>query len=254
MPKREKLKSILIIGSGPIIIGQACEFDYAGSQALRSLREDGLETVLINSNPATIMTDPTMADHVYLLPLTTKSIIEILKKHPNIDAVLPTMGGQTALNLCIEADEKGIWKDFDIELIGVDIDAINITENREKFKDLMEKIGIPVAPARIVTSYLEGKEAAQEFGLALVIRASFTLGGSGAAFVHKAEDFDELLTRGLEASPIHEVLIDKALVGWKEFELELLRDRNDNVVIICSIENMDPMGIHTGDTITVAPA
>jgi carbamoyl-phosphate synthase large subunit len=200
------------------------------------------------------MTDPSMADYVYLKPLTTKSILEILKEHPNLDAVLPTMGGQTALNLCIEADEKGIWKDFGIKLIGVDIDAINITENRELFKGLMDKIGIPVAPARIVTSYLEGKEAAQEFGFPLVIRASFTLGGSGAAFVHKAEDFDELLTIGLEASPIHEVLIDKALVGWKEFELELLRDRNDNVVIICSIENMDPMGIHTGDSITVAPA
>jgi len=254
MPKNNQIKSVLIIGSGPIVIGQACEFDYAGAQSLKSLREEGIETILINSNPATIMTDPSMADYVYLKPLTTKSIIEILKEHPNLDAVLPTMGGQTALNLCIEADEKGIWKDFGIKLIGVDIDAINITENREKFKDLMDKIGIPVAPARIVTSYLEGKEAAQEFGFPLVIRASFTLGGSGAAFVHKAEDFDELLTRGLEASPIHEVLIDKALVGWKEFELELLRDRNDNVVIICSIENMDPMGIHTGDSITVAPA
>src|SRR5680860_458142 len=254
MPKNNQIKSVLIIGSGPIVIGQACEFDYAGAQSLKSLREEGIETILINSNPATIMTDPSMADYVYLKPLTTKSILEILKEHPNLDAVLPTMGGQTALNLCIEADEKGIWKDFGVKLIGVDIDAINITENREKFKDLMEKIGIPVAPARIVTSYLEGKEAAQEFGFPLVIRASFTLGGSGAAFVHKAEDFDELLTRGLEASPIHEVLIDKALVGWKEFELELLRDRNDNVVIICSIENMDPMGIHTGDSITVAPA
>ncbi|MCJ7758643.1 MAG: carbamoyl-phosphate synthase large subunit, partial [Gillisia sp.] len=254
MPKNNQIKSVLIIGSGPIVIGQACEFDYAGAQSLKSLREEGIETILINSNPATIMTDPSMADYVYLKPLTTKSILEILKEHPNLDAVLPTMGGQTALNLCIEADERGIWKDFGVKLIGVDIDAINITENREKFKDLMEKIGIPVAPARIVTSYLEGKEAAQEFGFPLVIRASFTLGGSGAAFVHKAEDFDELLTRGLEASPIHEVLIDKALVGWKEFELELLRDRNDNVVIICSIENMDPMGIHTGDSITVAPA
>jgi len=254
MPKNNQIKSVLIIGSGPIVIGQACEFDYAGAQSLKSLREEGIETILINSNPATIMTDPSMADYVYLKPLTTKSILEILKEHPNLDAVLPTMGGQTALNLCIEADEKGIWKDFGVKLIGVDIDAINITENRELFKGLMEKIGIPVAPARIVTSYLEGKEAAQEFGFPLVIRASFTLGGSGAAFVHKAEDFDELLTRGLEASPIHEVLIDKALVGWKEFELELLRDRNDNVVIICSIENMDPMGIHTGDSITVAPA
>ncbi len=254
MPKNKQLKCVLIIGSGPIVIGQACEFDYAGAQSLKSLREEGIETVLINSNPATIMTDPSMADHVYLLPLTTKSIITILKNHPNIDAVLPTMGGQTALNLCIEADEKGIWKDFDVKLIGVDIDAINITEDREKFKQLMGRIGIPVAPAKTVTSYLQGKEVAQEFGFPLVIRASFTLGGSGASFVHKAEDFDELLTMGLEASPIHEVLIDKALVGWKEYELELLRDKNDNVVIICSIENMDPMGIHTGDSITVAPA
>ncbi|WP_417886786.1 carbamoyl-phosphate synthase large subunit [Zunongwangia sp.] len=254
MPKNKTLKSILIIGSGPIVIGQACEFDYSGTQSLRSLREDGIETILINSNPATIMTDPSMADHVYLKPLTTKSIIEILEAHPNIDAVLPTMGGQTALNLCIEADDKGIWKDFDVKLIGVDIDAINITEDREQFKQLMGRIGIPVAPAKTVTSYLQGKEVAQEFGFPLVIRASFTLGGSGAGFVHKAEEFDEMLTRGLEASPIHEVLIDKALLGWKEYELELLRDKNDNVVIICTIENMDPMGIHTGDSITVAPA
>ena len=254
MPKNPKLKSILIIGSGPIVIGQACEFDYSGTQALRSLREDGIETILINSNPATIMTDPTMADHVYLLPLNTKSIIKILKEHPQIDAVLPTMGGQTALNLCIEADEKGIWKDFDVEIIGVDIDAINITEDREQFRELMLKIGIPMAPQATANSFLKGKEIAQEFGFPLIIRASFTLGGAGASFVYKEEDFDELLTRGLEISPIHEVMIDKALIGWKEYELELLRDSNDNVVIICSIENMDPIGIHTGDSITVAPA
>ena len=253
MPLRKDLKSILIIGSGPIIIGQACEFDYSGSQALRSLREDGIKTILINSNPATIMTDPVMADHVYLKPLTTNSIKEILTKH-DIDAVLPTMGGQSALNLCIEADEKGIWNDFDVEIIGVDIDAINICEDREQFKQLLKKIDIPVAPAKTATSFLKGKEIAQEFGFPLVIRPSFTLGGSGASLVYKAEDFDELLTRGLEASPIHEVLIDKALMGWKEYELELLRDKNDNVVIICTIENMDPMGIHTGDSITVAPA
>ncbi|MGB1324250.1 MAG: carbamoyl-phosphate synthase large subunit [Flavobacteriaceae bacterium] len=254
MPKRKDLKSILIIGSGPIIIGQACEFDYSGSQALRSLREDGIETVLINSNPATIMTDPSMADHVYLLPLNTKSIIKILKEHPQIDAVLPTMGGQTALNLCIEADEKGIWEDFGVEIIGVDIDAINITEDREQFRELMLKIGVPMAPQATANSYLKGKEIAQEFGFPLVIRASFTLGGAGASIVYKEEDFDELLKRGLEISPIHEVMIDKAMMGWKEYELELLRDDNDNVVIICSIENMDPMGIHTGDSITVAPA
>ena len=254
MPKREDLKSILLIGSGPIVIGQACEFDYAGSQALRSLREDGIETILINSNPATIMTDPSMADFVYLLPLTTKSLIEILKKHPNIDAVLPTMGGQTALNLCIEADDKGIWEDFDVQIIGVDIDAINITEDREKFRKLMLEIGVGMAPQATATSFLKGKEIAQEFGFPLVIRASYTLGGAGASIVYKPEDFDELLSRGLEISPIHEVMIDKALMGWKEYELELLRDNNDNVVIICTIENMDPMGIHTGDSITVAPA
>ena len=254
MPKDTSIKSVLIIGSGPIVIGQACEFDYAGSQSARSIREEGIEVILINSNPATIMTDPTMADHVYLKPLTTKSIIEILKAHPQIDAVLPTMGGQTALNLCLEADEKGIWADFGVKLIGVDVNAINITEDREQFKNLLKKIGVPSAPAEICTSYLRGKEIAQEFGFPLVIRPSFTLGGTGAAIVYKKEDFDELLTRGLEASPIHEVLIDKALMGWKEYELELLRDKNDNVVIICSIENMDPMGIHTGDSITVAPA
>jgi len=253
MPQSKDIKSILVIGSGPIIIGQACEFDYSGSQALRSLREDGIETVLINSNPATIMTDPSMADHVYLKPLTTKSIIEILKKHP-VDAVLPTMGGQTALNLCIEADDKGIWEDFNVKIIGVDIDAIQITEDRDKFKKLLKTIDIPVAPAETATSFLKGKEVAQKFDFPLVIRPSFTLGGTGASFVREEKDFDELLTRGLEASPIHEVLIDKALLGWKEYELELLRDKNDNVVIICTIENMDPMGIHTGDSITVAPA
>ena len=253
MPKRPEIKSILIIGSGPIIIGQACEFDYSGTQSLRSIREDGIETILINSNPATIMTDPSMADHVYLKPLTTKSIIEVLKIH-KVDAVLPTMGGQTALNLCIEADDKGIWEDFGVEIIGVDIEAINITEDRDRFKKLLKTIDIPVAPAETATSFLKGKEIAQKFGFPLVIRPSFTLGGTGASFVHHADEFEELLTRGLEASPIHEVLIDKALLGWKEYELELLRDKNDNVVIICTIENMDPMGIHTGDSITVAPA
>ena len=254
MPKNKNLSSILIIGSGPIVIGQACEFDYSGSQSLRSLREDGIETILINSNPATIMTDPSMADHVYLLPLTTKSIIQILKEHPQIDAVLPTMGGQTALNLCIEADEKGIWKDFDVNLIGVDINAINITEDREQFRELMGRIGVDMAPQATATSFLRGKEIAQDFGFPLCIRSSFTLGGAGAAIVYEEEDFDKLLRRGLEISPIHEVMIDKAMMGWKEYELELLRDKNDNVVIICSIENMDPMGIHTGDSITVAPA
>ena len=254
MPKDKKIKSILIIGSGPIIIGQACEFDYSGSQALRSLKEDGIKTILINSNPATIMTDPSMADHIYLKPLTTKSIIEILEIHNDIDAVLPTMGGQTALNLCIEAQEKEIWPRFNVDIIGVDIDAIEITEDREKFRTLLNKINIPVAPAESASSFLKGKEIAQRFGFPLVIRPSFTLGGTGASIVFEEEKFNDLLTRGLESSPIHEVLIDKALIGWKEYELELLRDKNDNIVIICTIENMDPMGIHTGDSITVAPA
>ncbi|HAB35724.1 MAG TPA: carbamoyl-phosphate synthase large subunit [Cryomorphaceae bacterium] len=253
MPKNPDIQSILIIGSGPIVIGQACEFDYSGSQASRSLRDEGIEVTLINSNPATIMTDEVVADHIYLLPLEVASLEKILKER-KIDAVLPTMGGQTALNLCIEADNQGLWEAYGVKIIGVDIDAINITEDREKFKELMGQIGIPMAPAKTATSYLKGKEIAQEFGFPLCVRASFTLGGSGASFVWNKEEFDEALQRGLEISPIHEVMIDKALLGWKEFELELLRDKNDNVIIICSIENMDPMGIHTGDSITVAPA
>jgi len=253
MPLDKSIKSVLIIGSGPIVIGQACEFDYSGSQAARSLKEEGIEVSLINSNPATIMTDPVTAEHVYLMPLEVESIEHILKER-KIDAVLPTMGGQTALNLCIECDKIGLWQKYGVRLIGVDIDAIEICENRDKFRMLMDKIGIGQAPSRIVRSFLEGKEFAQEIGFPLVIRPSYTLGGKGAAFVHKKEDFDTLLTRGLHASPIHEVLMDKAVLGWKEYELELLRDSNDNVVIICSIENFDPMGVHTGDSITVAPA
>ncbi|MBR76522.1 MAG: carbamoyl phosphate synthase large subunit [Flavobacteriales bacterium] len=252
MPKNNSLKSILIIGSGPIVIGQACEFDSSGSQASRSLREEGIEVSLINSNPATIMTDNVVADHIYLKPLTPQSIIEILEER-QIDAVLPTMGGQTALNLCIEVSEKGIWEKYGVDIIGVDIDAIHITEDRERFRNLMNEIDIPVAPAKIATSFLEGKAIAQELGFPLVIRPSFTLGGSGASFVHTKEEFEDLLSKGLHASPIHEVLIDKAVLGWKEYELELLRDDNDNVIIICSIENLDPMGIHTGDSITIAP-
>ncbi len=253
MPKNNAIKSVLIIGSGPIVIGQACEFDYAGSQAARSLREEGIEVTLINSNPATIMTDKVIADNVYLLPLESESILHILSKH-KIDAVLPTMGGQTALNLCIQCDELGIWEDHGVDIIGVDIAAIEITENREAFRMLMLSIGIPMAPQATAKSFLEGKEIAQEFGFPLCIRPSYTLGGSGASIVYDPKLFDGLLERGLQLSPIHEVMIDKALLGWKEFELELLRDANDNVVIICSIENFDPMGIHTGDSITVAPA
>lgn len=253
MPKDTSIKHVLIIGSGPIVIGQACEFDYAGSQASRSLRDEGIEVTLINSNPATIMTDKVVADNVYLLPLEPASIRQILEKH-NVDAVLPTMGGQTALNLCIKCDEQGIWEEFGVRIIGVDINAIEITENREKFRALMDTIGVGSAPSETAKSFLEGKEIAQRLGFPLVIRPSYTLGGTGASFVHTPEEFDRLLDRGLHASPIHEVLIDKAVLGWKEFELELLRDANDNVTIICSIENFDPMGIHTGDSITVAPA
>ena len=244
MPKNNSYKSILIIGSGPIVIGQACEFDYAGSQAARSLREEGIEVTIINSNPATIMTDKVIADNVYLLPLEPSSIIDILEKH-EIDAVLPTMGGQTALNLCIQCDEMGIWEDHGVEIIGVDIKAIEITEDREEFRELMGRIDVPMAPQKTAKSFLEGKEIAQEFGFPLCIRASYTLGGAGASIVHDPKEFDSLMDRGLQLSPIHEVMIDKALLGWKEYELELLRDKNDNVVIICSIENFDPMGIHT---------
>jgi carbamoyl-phosphate synthase large subunit len=253
MPKDPSIKSVLIIGSGPIIIGQACEFDYSGSQSAKSLREEGIEVSLINSNPATIMTDKVTADHIYLLPLEVKSIIKILEER-KIDAVLPTMGGQTALNLAMKCDDMGIWKKYNVKMIGVDIDAIKVTEDRDLFRIRMNEIGVAMAPSKIAKSFLEGKSVAQEFGFPLVIRPSFTLGGSGGSVVYKKEDFDALLNRGLQTSPIHEVLIDKAVLGWKEYELELLRDSNDNVAIICSIENFDPMGVHTGDSITVAPA
>ncbi|MBX2817061.1 MAG: carbamoyl-phosphate synthase large subunit [Saprospiraceae bacterium] len=253
MPRDTSIQSILIIGSGPIIIGQACEFDYSGSQASRSLREEGIEVSLINSNPATIMTDPVTADHIYLKPLTVESLREILQER-KIDAVLPTMGGQTALNLAIEAGKQGLWEEFDVKLVGVDLEAIELAENREAFRKLMVEIGQQVAPSFIANSFLEGKEAAQKIGFPLVIRPSYTLGGYGGGFVMEEKDFDEALRRGLNASPTHEVLVEQAVLGWKEFELELLRDSNDNVVIICTVENMDPMGIHTGDSITVAPA
>jgi carbamoyl-phosphate synthase large subunit len=253
MPRDRSIRSVLIIGSGPIIIGQACEFDYAGSQAARSLREEGIEVVLINSNPATIMTDKVTADHIYLKPLTKKSIREILEKH-NIDAVLPTMGGQTALNLCIDCDKAGLWEHFGVRIIGVDIKAIETTEDREKFRLKMLELGVGVCEGGTATSFLQGKEIAQEIGFPLVIRPSYTLGGTGGAFVNAPEDFDEALNRGLHASPIHEVLVEQSIMGWKEYELELLRDNIGNVIIICSIENFDPMGIHTGDSITVAPA
>ncbi|MEY4459204.1 MAG: carbamoyl-phosphate synthase large subunit [Bacteroidota bacterium] len=253
MPRDTSIKSVLIVGSGPIIIGQACEFDYSGSQAARSLREEGIKVILINSNPATIMTDPMMADKVYLLPLTIESLEQILQEN-QIDAVLPTMGGQTALNLCKEADELGIWEQYNCRMIGVDVAAINTAEDRELFRQLMVKIGMAVAPSKVANSFLEGKEFAQVIGFPLVIRPSFTLGGTGGGFVHDASELDAALEKGLKASPMHEVLVEKAVLGWKEYELELLRDQADNVVIICTVENLDPMGVHTGDSITVAPA
>lgn len=253
MPQDKSIKTVLIIGSGPIVIGQACEFDYSGTQAARSLREEGIKVILINSNPATIMTDPMTADKVYLLPLTPESIEKIIAEN-DIDAVLGTMGGQTALNLCKEVDELGIWESNNIKLIGVDIKAIDKAEDRELFREWMIQMGIPVAPAKIANSFLEGKDIAQQIGFPLVIRPSFTLGGTGGSLVFEKAHLDEALERGLSASPMHEVLVEKALLGWKEFELELLRDDNDNVVIICTVENVDPMGVHTGDSITVAPA
>ncbi|MFB2120517.1 carbamoyl-phosphate synthase large subunit [Parapedobacter sp. 2B3] len=252
MPRNTSINSVLIIGSGPIVIGQACEFDYSGSQAALSLKEEGITVSIINSNPATIMTDKVIADHVYLLPLTCESIEQILREQ-QIDAVLPTMGGQTALNLCIEASERGLWEKYDVQVIGVDVAAIEKTENREEFRKLMVEIGVGVATSKIANSFLEGKEAAQQIGFPLVIRPSYTLGGTGGGFVHKKEEFEAALSRGLQASPTHEVLVEQAVLGWKEFELELLRDGADNVIIICTIENFDPMGVHTGDSITVAP-
>lgn len=257
MPKDNSLKHVLIIGSGPIIIGQACEFDYSGSQSARSLREEGIIVSLINSNPATIMTDKINADHVYLQPLTSESIEKILLEHSTgqpIDAVLPTMGGQTALNLAKECDELGIWEKYNCRIIGVNIEAIDKMEDREKFRQLMVELGVGVAKSQIANSFLEGKEIAQKIGFPIVIRPSYTLGGTGGSIVYKKEEFDAALQRGLEASPVHEVLVEQAVLGWKEYEFELLRDKKDDIAVICTIENFDPMGIHTGDSITVAPA
>ena len=253
MPRDSSIRSVLIIGSGPIVIGQACEFDYAGSQASRSLREEGIEVILINSNPATIMTDKVTADHIYLKPLTKASIKEILEKH-KVDAVLPTMGGQTALNLALDCEKAGLWDHYGVRMIGVDIHAIETTEDREKFRLKMNELGVGVCKGATATSFLQGKEIAQEIGFPLVIRPSFTLGGSGGGFVEKPEDFDKALNHGLHTSPTHEVLVEQSIMGWKEYEVELIRDQAGNVIIICSIENFDPMGIHTGDSITVAPA
>lgn len=253
MPRRNDINKILIIGSGPIVIGQACEFDYSGSQSCRSLKEEGYEIVLINSNPATIMTDPIMADAIYMLPMTTESIREIVAKEKP-DAVLPTMGGQTGLNLARDLEKEGFWKEQGIQIIGVDIDAVELTEDRQLFRDRMEEIGIEQCRSRQAHSLLDAKEIKEELGgLPIVIRPSFTMGGAGGGIVWTEEEFDKKVLHGLEMSPVHSVLIEESIFGWKEYELELLRDANDNVVIICSIENMDPMGVHTGDSVTVAP-
>lgn len=253
MPRRNDIHTILLIGSGPIIIGQACEFDYSGSQACRSLREEGYRVVLINSNPATIMTDPIMADKIYLKPLTTRSIKEICAIE-NVDAVLPTMGGQTALNLARDLHHEGFWEKNNIKIIGVDIDAIDITEDRQQFRDLMERIGVEQCRSFVAKSLLDAKEIAVKLGgFPLIIRPSFTMGGMGGGIIWSEDEFERKVLRGLELSPIHEILLEESIIGWKEYELELLRDDNDNVVIICGIENLDPMGVHTGDSVTVAP-
>ncbi len=254
MPRRDDIHKILIIGSGPIVIGQACEFDYSGSQACRSLMEDGYEVVLINSNPATIMTDPMMADEIYLRPLTTDSIKEVVKE-TEPDAVLPTMGGQTALNLVSDLQKENFFESRNINIIGVNIDAVEITEDRQRFRELMDEIGIDQCKSRTAESLLDAKEIVEELGgLPIVIRPSYTLGGSGGGIVWNYDELEKKVLRGLELSPVHQVLIEESIYGWKEFELELLRDNNDNVVIICTVENVDPLGIHTGDSVTVAPS
>jgi carbamoyl-phosphate synthase large subunit len=253
MPKASWIQRVLIIGSGPIVIGQACEFDYSGSQAIRSLKEEGVEVILLNSNPATIMTDPIMADHVYLHPLTLDSLEMILKRH-RVDAVLPTMGGQTALNLAIMGAKEGLWDRYGVQVIGADLQAIQITEDREAFRLRMNALGLPVLQGGIARSLLEARKLVQQFGLPVVVRPSYTLGGSGGGIIENERQMEEVIRRGLEMSPVHEVLIEQSIFGWKEFELELLRDQENNFIVICTIENMDPVGIHTGDSITIAPA
>ena len=253
MPRRDDLKSILIIGAGPIVIGQGCEFDYSGTQAARALKEEGYKIVLVNSNPATIMTDPEIADQTYIEPITVEYVTEIIKKEKP-DAILPTVGGQTALNLAIELNNKGILKKFNVELIGAQINAIEKAEDREKFKKAMDQVSIETAQGDFIYSWDEAKKLLDEISFPIIIRPSFTLGGTGASVAYNFDEFQDLVEKGLAASPISEALIEESLIGWKEFELEVIRDKSDNVIIICSIENIDPMGVHTGDSITVVPA
>ena len=253
MPKRTDLKSILIIGSGPIVIGQACEFDYSGTQAVKALKEEGYRVILINSNPATIMTDPELADATYIEPITAHFIEKIIIKEKP-DAILPTMGGQTALNAAMDLHEKGILDKYGVELIGAKVPAIRKAESREEFNNAMIKIGLEVAKGKFIHSFDEAKEFVEEIGFPVIIRPSFTLGGTGGGTAYNIEEFESFVNRGLTASPVGQVLIEESLIGWKEFELEVMRDVNDDFVVICSIENFDPMGVHTGDSITVAPS
>jgi carbamoyl-phosphate synthase large subunit len=253
MAKRTDIKSILIIGAGPIVIGQACEFDYSGTQACKALREEGYRIILINSNPATIMTDPNIADRTYIEPITQEIVEEIIKKEKP-DAILPTVGGQTALNCAINLAKNGILEKYNVELIGASVDAIKKAEDRSLFQKAMEKIGLDTPRNAIVHNMKEAKEALKKIGLPAIIRPSFTLGGAGGGVAYSEEEFNQIVEYGLTISPTQEVLIDESIIGWKEFEMEVVRDKNDNVIIICSIENIDPMGVHTGDSITVAPA
>src|SRR5918911_1289620 len=253
MPRRTDLKRILIIGSGPIVIGQACEFDYSGTQACKALRAEGLEVILVNSNPATIMTDPELADRTYVEPRTPECLAAIIERE-RPDALLPTVGGQTALNLAMDLNAAGTLDKYNVELIGASVRAIKVAEDRQLFKDAMREIGLDVPQSGVARSLAEAVDLARTLGFPLVIRPSFTLGGVGGGIAYNIEEFRELADRGLELSPVHEVLIEESVIGWKEFELEVMRDVADNFVVICSIENIDPMGVHTGDSITVAPA
>ena len=253
MPKRTDIKKILIIGSGPIVIGQACEFDYSGTQACKALKEEGYEVVLVNSNPATIMTDPEFADKTYIEPITPETVAKIVERE-RPDAILPTLGGQTALNTAVALAEMGILKKYGVELIGANVESIKKAEDRELFKKSMEKIGLQVPRSGLARSFDEAMEVIKYVGFPAIIRPAFTLGGHGGNVAYNMEEYEEFVKWGLDASPISEILIEESVLGWKEFELEVMRDKNDNVVIICSIENFDPMGVHTGDSITVAPA
>jgi len=253
VPRRDDLKKILIIGSGPIIIGQACEFDYSGTQACKALREEGYEVALVNSNPATIMTDPEMADQTYIEPLTWQIVAKVIQRE-RPDALLPTLGGQTGLNLAMELHEHGVLEKYGVEMIGANAQVIAKAENRDEFKTAMERIGLAVCRGETVNTLDEAREVVKQIGLPCVVRPSFTLGGTGSSVAYNREQFDELVSLGLDASPVTQVLLEESVHGWKEFEMEVMRDRDDNVVIICSIENFDAMGVHTGDSITVAPA